>query len=51
MVLLVSGGFVGFGWFRSETGRFGAFLGEFVVVSDGSAGFGWFRVVPGGLCF
>ena len=44
---VVSAGFAGFAWFRSETGRLGAFLGGFVVVSGGSAGFGWFRVVPG----
>ena len=48
MVSLVSGGFAGYGLFRSETDRFGAFLGGFVVVSGGFGGFGWFRVVLGG---
>ena len=43
---MVSGGFAGSGWFRSEMGRFEAFLGGFVVVSGGSAGFEWFRMVP-----
>ena len=45
---MVSGDFAGlgvvlrcFGWFPSETGRFGAFLSGFVVVSGASAGFGW----------